>query len=126
MISSKSKICHGVLFALMLALVCVALSAAQQPDQKQRPRRVTDTDTKTKSNSNDNAPAMEEGGEGDVVRVDTQLVSVPAIVTGNNGHPLMGLRAENFTIYEDGQKQAIANFGTTETPFEIALFLDTS
>ena len=37
-----------------------------------------------------------------------------------------GLRQDNFIIYEDGQKQTIANFGTTEAPFEIALLLDTS
>jgi VWFA-related protein len=36
------------------------------------------------------------------------------------------LRAENFAVYEDGQLQSIANFGTTLAPFEIALLLDTS
>jgi Ca-activated chloride channel family protein len=61
-----------------------------------------------------------------VVRVDTQLVSVPAIVTNSLGRPVSGLRLDNFIIYEDGQKQTIANFGTTEAPFEIALLLDTS
>jgi Ca-activated chloride channel family protein len=64
--------------------------------------------------------------EGDVVRVDTQLVSVPAVVTDGAGRPLSGLRPENFRLIEDGQPQTIANFGTTETPFEIALLLDTS
>jgi VWFA-related protein len=54
------------------------------------------------------------------------LVSVPAIVTDRDGHPLGGLHRENFVVYEDGQPQTISNFGTTETPFEIALLLDTS
>jgi Ca-activated chloride channel family protein len=47
-------------------------------------------------------------------------------VTDSAGHPVSGLRPENFRLIEDGQPQTIANFGTTETPFEIALLLDTS
>jgi Ca-activated chloride channel family protein len=37
-----------------------------------------------------------------------------------------GLGKQNFIVFEDGQKQTIANFGTTEAPFEVALLLDTS
>jgi VWFA-related protein len=70
--------------------------------------------------------SSEEVDEGDVVRVDTQLVSVPAVVTDSSGRPLSGLKAENFQLMEDGQPQTIANFGTTDAPFEIALLLDTS
>jgi Ca-activated chloride channel family protein len=43
-----------------------------------------------------------------------------------SGRPIAGLRAENFILYEDGRPQEIANFGTTEAPFEVALLLDTS
>src|SRR4030095_11386990 len=68
----------------------------------------------------------EECKEGDVVRVETQLVSVPAVVSDAAGRHLATLRAENFTVFEDDQKQTIANFSTTEAPFEIALLLDTS
>lgn len=72
------------------------------------------------------SPEGEEVGEGDIVRVDTQLVSVPAVVYDRNGRPLVSLRPENFVIYEDNQPQRITNFSTTEAPFEIALLLDTS
>lgn len=120
-----------VLVALMLAVFAAAgggsRQAAQQtnsPQQtnQQRPRTVggqTNTQQPTPT------PA-EEVAEGDVVRVETQLVSVPTVVTDRNGRPLSGLRAENFTLLEDGKPQQIANFATTETPFEIALLLDTS
>src|SRR2546423_1053628 len=70
--------------------------------------------------------AGEEVDENDVVRIETQLVSVPAIVTDAAGRPVTGLRADNFQIYEDGRPQKIANFATTEAPFEVALLLDTS
>ncbi|HYN84280.1 MAG TPA: VWA domain-containing protein, partial [Pyrinomonadaceae bacterium] len=52
--------------------------------------------------------------------------SVPTVVTDRDGKPLTGLRAENFLVYEDGRQQKIENFATTETPFEVALLLDTS
>jgi VWFA-related protein len=71
-------------------------------------------------------PTVDEVDEGDVVRVETQLVSVPAVVTNSAGRPLTGLRAENFLLFENGKQQKITNFATTEAPFEIALLLDTS
>jgi Ca-activated chloride channel family protein len=96
----------------------------QQPNQ-QRPRRVTKDQTQSSAKSSQE-PQTEEVDEGDVVRVETQLVSVPAVVTNSAGRPLPGLRAENFLLFENGQPQKIANFATTEAPFEIALLLDTS
>jgi VWFA-related protein len=107
----------------LLIPVCAATLYAQQVTQQptQRPRRVNGTDQTTESKK-----SGDEVDEGDVVRVDTQLVSVPAVVTDASGRPLSGLRPENFRLIEDGQPQTIANFGTTETPFEIALLLDTS
>lgn len=97
--------------------------------QQQRPRRVNGTDQpppEMKLKKPDTPAAGDEIDEGDIVRVDTQLVSVPAVVTDSAGRPISGLRSENFRLIEDGQVQTIANFGTAETPFEIALLLDTS
>jgi Ca-activated chloride channel family protein len=98
--------------------------AQQKPPNNQRPRRVTGGDQSTTTTSP--AAQGEEVDEGDVVRVDTQLVSVPAVVTDSAGRPLAGLGPQNFQVFEDGQPQVITNFGTAETPFEIALLLDTS
>jgi VWFA-related protein len=109
--------------AMLLALA--PPGSAQQPSQQQRPRRVIPGDTQNPGKATPGLPT-EEVDEGDVVRVETQLVSVPAIVTNNAGRPLAGLRAENFLLFENGQRQTIANFATTEAPFEIALLLDTS
>ena len=111
------------IFVKLLIPVCVASLLAQQVTQQptQRPRRVNGTEQTSESKK-----SGDEVDEGDVVRVETQLVSVPAVVTDALGRPLSGLRPENFRLIEDGQPQTIANFGTTETPFEIALLLDTS
>ena len=109
---------------VIFVTVCVAAQQiTQQPAQ--RPRRVNSSEQTTDSKKTSPA-AGDEVDEGDVVRVETQLVSVPAVVTDSTGRPLSGLKAENFRLIEDGQPQTITNFGTTETPFEIALLLDTS
>ncbi len=61
-----------------------------------------------------------------VIEIDTQLVDVPIVVTDAGGKPILSLKRENFLVYEDGKLQEIANFSTTEAPFEVALLLDTS
>jgi len=130
--SGEMRLLGGLIFAVLSLGIFGAASSAsrqaaaqtnnQQQTNKQRPRKVggqTNTPPPTST-------PTEEVAEGDVVRVETQLVSVPAVVTDRNAHPLSGLRLENFTLLEDGKPQRITNFATTETPFEIALLLDTS
>src|SRR6185503_1407193 len=119
---------------LSVSLVFAATAANQepQPNKQQRPRTVGqgNSQSNSKGNSNSSQPStntpVEEVDEGDIVRVETQLVSVPAVVTDKNGRPLAGLKLENFAVLEDGKAQTLTNFATTETPFEIALLLDTS
>jgi VWFA-related protein len=128
---TNRKTRHFVRFAFFLVSLLLfaflwqgsfRVGAQQTPPNKQRPRRVNEQSDVKKPPTNQS----EEVEEGDVVRVDTQLVSVPAIVTDQSGRPLSGLGPQNFQVFEDGQPQQIANFGTAETPFEIALLLDTS
>jgi Ca-activated chloride channel family protein len=128
----RARVCTVVI--TVFASICLALltASAQQDSGQQRPRRVGQgQSTPPKATPTPQAAARptepgEEVGEGDVVRVETQLVSVPAVVTDGAGHPVAGLRAENFRIFENGQLQTITNFATSEAPFEVALLLDTS
>jgi len=120
----KAKLVVTFAGVLLIASAGVLVTAQQQTNQ-QRPRRVTKTEAQTPAATLPTPPA-EEVDEGDVVRVETQLVSVPAVVTNIAGRPVSGLRAENFLLFENGQQQKITNFATTEAPFEIALLLDTS
>jgi Ca-activated chloride channel family protein len=114
----------------------VASGQTQQPTPaqtpQQRPRRVTPPDAQgsqpqSQTNANADKPnAVVEVGDDEVLRVDTQLVPVPVVVRDKAGRPVSNLRAENFTLYEDGRPQRITNFSTSDAPFEIALLLDTS
>ncbi|MBA2527361.1 MAG: VWA domain-containing protein, partial [Pyrinomonadaceae bacterium] len=117
---------RATLTLLLLCLFPSVVPASGQEQTKQRPRRVAGTENPSAAPKDSPNSATEEVDEGDVVRVETQLVSVPAVITNSSGRPLAGLRPDNFLLFEDGQQQSISNFGTTEAPFEIALLLDTS
>jgi Ca-activated chloride channel homolog len=109
-----------------IALMLTALTAGHSQigvQEKQRPRRVNGSPQPTPPKTVDSGDEVDEG---DVVRVDTQLVSVPAVVTDSSGRPISNLRQDNFQLFEDGKPQTITNFGTAQAPFEIALLLDTS
>ncbi len=62
----------------------------------------------------------------DVVRVETNLITIPVSVFDRNGLYIPNLRQLDFKIFEDGVEQEIAYFGTSDKPFTIALVLDTS
>lgn len=62
----------------------------------------------------------------ETIRVDTQLIEVPVVVTDKLGKPILNLKRSNFVVYEDGKQQEVTEFGPTTAPFEVALLLDTS
>lgn len=68
----------------------------------------------------------EEVGEGDVVRVNTTLVSIPVSVMDRDGKFIPNLTQNDFRVWEDGVEQRVAYFASTEKPFTVALMIDTS
>jgi Ca-activated chloride channel homolog len=77
------------------------------------------------STSRQNA-GPEEVSEGDIVRVNTTLVSIPVSVVDRDGKYIPNLRKEDFRVWEDGVEQQVAYFASTEKPFTVALVIDTS
>lgn len=67
-----------------------------------------------------------EVGEGDTVRVETALVSIPVSVFDRDGRYIPNLRQEDFRIFEDGVEQRVAYFAAAEKPFTVALVIDVS
>ncbi len=113
---------------LAIAFTAVVVSSQSPQTNQQRPRTIG-ANQNTNASPTNQQPANQSGeevAEGDVLRVETQLVSVPAVVTDQNGRPVSTLRQEDFVVLEDGKPQRLTNFATTEAPFEIALLLDTS
>jgi len=69
----------------------------------------------------------QEIGEGDVLRIDTELVTLTATVTDARGRYVANLRQSDFTVYEDGVKQELAYFGSGDrVPVSLGILFDTS
>ena len=68
----------------------------------------------------------EEVSEGDVVKVNTSLVTVPVSVLDRQGRFVPNLQRDDFRILDNGVEQSIAYFEPAEKPFTVALLLDTS
>ena len=68
-----------------------------------------------------------EPPEYEVIRVSSNLVLMPVAVTDAGGQPVLGLKATDFRIEEDGRPQEISQLGDPEqVPLEIALLIDVS
>src|SRR5690606_27196121 len=63
--------------------------------------------------------------ENAVVRVETNLVTIPVSVFDRNGLYVSHLEQDDFKVFENGVEQEIAYFGTSEKPFTVVLLIDT-
>ena len=68
----------------------------------------------------------EEVDAGDVIRVNTTLVTLPVSVMDRDGKYVPNLRKEDFRLWEDGVEQNVAFFSSVDKPFSVVLMLDTS
>ena len=72
------------------------------------------------------AQDQQQRDQDDPIRLKTDLVTVTASVNGASASAIKSLKADDFTIYEDGVKQKISHFAATEEPFTLLLLLDIS
>lgn len=94
----------------------------QRPEAKAtptpEPQSVAGTDAAT------DAGAVDPSDE--VIRVDTQLVTIPVKVLDRKNRFFGGLKKEDFTVFEDEVEQEVAHFSNEQEPFTVALVLDMS
>ncbi len=77
------------------------------------------------------APAVSKANnsevvDGDVLRIETSLVTIHANVISRDGKPAPVIRPDDFSIYEDDVKQEIAYFEPVDRPFTVILLIDSS
>lgn len=104
----------------MVVAIALTMSFAQtkSPRQKPNPQK---PQTPPQSET---SPA--EPQEVDILKTDTDLVTVPVAAIDQGGVSITDLRQEEFAITEDGVPQQIAFFGKVSAPFHVVLMLDTS
>ena len=65
--------------------------------------------------------------DGGVLQIKSRLVIVPVSVLDAAGQPVLGLKAQDFRVFEENQPQEIAQVSDAEkVPLEIALLIDVS
>jgi Ca-activated chloride channel family protein len=64
--------------------------------------------------------------ENDVVRVESNLVIIPASVVDSRGRAITDLKVEDFELRVDGDVKTIGDVSRSETPVHVALLFDNS
>ena len=113
---SVARLCVVLLFCTTVFLT----GPAQNPRERQKPK------PEAKAEPTADPTRAEEPQDIETLKTDTDLVTVPVIVTDASGLYVPDLRQDDFSIAEDGVKQEIAFFGTVSAPFHVILMLDTS
>ncbi len=69
----------------------------------------------------------EEIDEGDIVRVDTELVTLNvSVIDRGTNRGLRGLAEGDFKLFEDGSEQRLTHFESANAPFNLVLLIDLS
>jgi VWFA-related protein len=108
--------------ALAAVLACmVTLGWAQAPAG---PQPTTQTPAPEKKPP---APPQKPPQEGGVtISVEVPVVTLDVVAATQNGDVIPGLKKENFRVLEDGQPQAITNFGPTDAPITMVVLMEFS
>ena len=72
------------------------------------------------------APAPTGDEDGEILKIETNLVTIPVSVFDRSGLYIPNLRRTDFKVFDNGAEQEIAYFGTSDKPFSVILLIDTS
>ena len=141
---------------IALILVCLGVfgvSILAQTTNRSRPRVVTLTPSPTPlilsggtTVSNDKRAPVLQGGkitpqtsptpptdsqevvedDNEVIKVETNLVTMPVSVLDRDGRFISGLQQKDFQIFENGTPQKVEYFQSVEQPFTVILMIDVS
>lgn len=131
----------------ILLVVATALVAMSQTDRSTRPRVATTPTPPVIANApnKDSAPATPPvliggskgtspaatatppaSGDDEVIKIETNLVTMPVSVLDRDGRFISGLGQNDFKIFENGVEQKIDYFQSVEQPFTVILMIDVS
>lgn len=109
----------------------IILLTSVQPEPAKNISRPPVLSEETEKSSGAGVPATAsdsaEVSEGDVIRVDSQLVTMNmSVVDRNTNRGVLGLAQNDFKLYEDGVEQRIIQFDSASAPFDLILLIDLS
>lgn len=71
-------------------------------------------------------PSQIDDDSDEIIRVETNVVTMPVSVLDRNGRFISGLTQRDFKIFEDGVEQKVEYFESVEKPFTVVLLIDVS
>src|SRR5690242_3035204 len=115
-------------FAIIAGLVIVCfLSASAQNQQDEvhvTPHTKKEEPKGLPTTKDPSDPALKTHTK--ALKVDVDLVLVPATVTDPMNRLVTGLDKENFEVFENGQKQEIRHFSSEDSPLSLGVIFDMS
>jgi len=123
-----------ILPALILALLGVlaiynadAQDPPRPPEPKQPPQQKDARDKKgeRRQGSQEDQPVVDKE-EGAVFKDFTDMVLLDVTVVDQNNTPVMDLKKEDFSVYEDKIKQTVESVSREEVPVSFGMVIDTS
>jgi len=92
-----------------------------------QPELIGANNAKPPSGTSDGPVPGDDISEGDVIRVDSQLVTLNiSVIDRGTQRGLVGLTQNDFKLFEDGQEQSIVEFESSSAPFDLMLLIDLS
>jgi Ca-activated chloride channel homolog len=118
-----------MLVVALLSLSTIRSAGAQDPprppEPKQNPQREDARDKKGEKRQGAKADERTLNRD-EVFNIDTDLVLLDVTVIDQNNTPVMSLKKEDFSVYEDKVKQTVDNVSREEVPVSFGLVIDTS
>jgi Mg-chelatase subunit ChlD len=129
----KTTVALFFVFIFALCLLPSAFSAqvgrrfpGSEPAKKKQEMPAEWKPAETSKPQSQESEEDQEVDDGEAVKVETTLVTVPVIASDRGGRYVPDLKAEEFTISEENAEQKVAFFATVTEPFSVVLMIDTS
>ena len=82
--------------------------------------------SRTTHSTQNEQPVTEEEEDSEIIKVETNLVTLPVSVLDRDGRFISNLEQQDFQIFDNGVQQKIEYFQSVESPFTIILLIDVS
>jgi len=128
---NRTRFC---VLSLALIIALLNLPVSHRVDAQDPPRPPQPKQSPQQKVPEERKGAQRQGAQSDEQTVDngrrfieyTHLVSLDVIVVDQKGNPVLNLKKEDFSVYEDKIKQTIDNVSREGTPISFGIVIDTS
>jgi VWFA-related protein len=112
---------------ILLSYASPDVDTASNPTMLKEPQLTGPANAKRAVGTPAEPVANDDISEGDVIRVDSQLVTLNiSVIDRGTNRGLLGLGQSDFKLFEDGQEQRIVQFESSSAPFDLMLLIDLS